>query len=123
MNIEQVRKEIEKKLGVPAELLTGSTIEENVKQAVDILDYKSQFETPEKKSPAKQFSEWIETPEKTETEKSIDDNINGNGGQTSENENAGAAESDLSEQFTKHLKENTNLSLFPELKNLTNWYD
>lgn len=40
--IDNVKREIEQKTGVPASLLTGSTLEENVAQAKALLAYKGE---------------------------------------------------------------------------------
>ena len=83
-NAEFIRQEIEKVSGVPASLLTGETLEENIAQAKAMLAYKKGkdgagggsdpgaldalhidllVKDPDKtltrKSPAEQFADWL----------------------------------------------------------------
>ena len=59
MTIEELKQEIEQNTGIPADLLTGETAEENITQAKALLAYKRKntIETP--KTTAEQFSEWL----------------------------------------------------------------
>lgn len=65
MALIDIRTEISRRTGVPASLLTGTTVEENIDQAKAILDFKRDFvsrrgmmEPSQPKSPREQFAEW-----------------------------------------------------------------
>ena len=63
MSIEDVKKDIERRTGVPANLLTGETEEELVAQSKALLAYKksaapAQIPAP-KRTTREQFAEWI----------------------------------------------------------------
>ncbi|MBQ4467070.1 MAG: hypothetical protein II918_02510 [Firmicutes bacterium] len=59
MNIDDVKKQIEQRTGVPAMLLNGETVEENIARAKALLAYKKQHEEEQPKSTREQFREWI----------------------------------------------------------------
>ncbi len=59
MSIEEIKRTIEHKTGVPAYLLKGETLEENIAQAKAILAYKGASDPEEPKAPAEQFAEWF----------------------------------------------------------------
>lgn len=59
MKIEDIKREIEQRAGVPASLLTGETVEENIAQAKALLAYKREYEQQRPKTTAEQFSDWI----------------------------------------------------------------
>lgn len=59
MNIEEVKAEIEKQTGVPAHLLNGETVEENIAQAKALLAYKREAEEQRPKSTREQFKQWL----------------------------------------------------------------
>ena len=76
MTLEEVKKEIENKTGVPASFLTGETVEENIAQAKALLAYKSKQQgtearpepgTDPNKSTKEQFADWISGKFKTYT--------------------------------------------------------
>lgn len=63
MTIEEIKNEISTYTGIPVELLTGETAEENIARAKDLLAYK-QAEQPETEkaqtgTPKEQFTAWI----------------------------------------------------------------
>lgn len=58
MTLEEVKQEISLKTGVPASLLTGETVEEDIALAKALLAYKREHEAQEPKSTAQQFAEW-----------------------------------------------------------------
>lgn len=63
MDISNIKAEIEKQTGVPASLLNGETVEENIAQAKAILAYKQEAGTEapqEPQTPAEQFASWFE---------------------------------------------------------------
>lgn len=53
------KQEISKVTGIPAELLTGDTIEENIARAKALLAYRSEAEATRPKDPREQFAEWM----------------------------------------------------------------
>lgn len=60
MEIDEIRAEISSFTGVPMDLLTGSTAEENIQRAKALLAYKKEAATgTENKSPAEQFAEYF----------------------------------------------------------------
>ena len=59
MNTEELRQEIEQRTGVPATLLTGETIEENIAQAKAFLAYKREYEQQRPKTAQEQFADWL----------------------------------------------------------------
>ena len=62
MTIEELRQEIAQRAGVPANLLTGETVEENIAQARALLAYKRDLEEQEQpKDTAGQFARWLRT--------------------------------------------------------------
>lgn len=78
MNIDDIKNQIEQRTGVPASLLNGETVEENIAQAKAFLAYKRQVEQEQPKSTKEQFKEWIQEesgmePEKDEAAAYLDD--------------------------------------------------
>lgn len=78
MNIDDIKNQIEQHTGVPASLLKGETVEENIAQAKAFLAYKRQVEQEQPKSTKEQFKEWIQEesgmePEKDEAAAYLDD--------------------------------------------------
>lgn len=77
MNMENLKRAIEQRTGVPASLLTGETAEENIAQAKALLAYKREAEDSRQKDTQAQFAEWfaaftgIEQPD--ETAKALED--------------------------------------------------
>lgn len=59
MNLDEVKQAIEKQTGVPANLLNGETIEENIAQAKALLAYKREAEAERPKSAKEQFAQWL----------------------------------------------------------------
>ena len=59
MAYEELKQEIERLTGVPANLLTGETAEENINQAEALLAYKRRLEASRPKSTKEQFGEWF----------------------------------------------------------------
>lgn len=60
MTIEELRQEIAQRAGVPANLLTGETVEENIAQARALLAYKRDLEEQEQpEDTAGQFAGWL----------------------------------------------------------------
>lgn len=56
------KQELEKLTGVPAELLTGDTIEENLALAKALNAYKNEYNSAPKDTSAKgQFAAWLES--------------------------------------------------------------
>lgn len=53
-----VKQEISDATGIPAELLTGDTPEENIARAKALLAYRSEATRPQ--TPAEQFAEWAD---------------------------------------------------------------
>ena len=60
MKIEDIKREIEQRAGVPASLLTGETVEENIAQAKALLAYKREYEQQRPKTTAEQFGAWVD---------------------------------------------------------------
>ena len=58
MNIDELKKEIELRAGVPAHLLTGETVEENIAQARALLAFRKQHDGQAQKTPKELFGEW-----------------------------------------------------------------
>ena len=62
MTIEELRQEIAQRASVPANLLTGETVEENIAQARALLAYKRDLEEQEQpEDTAGQFARWLRT--------------------------------------------------------------
>lgn len=59
MNLDEVKQAIEKQTGVPANLLNGETIEENIAQAKALLAYKREADEQRPKSTREQFEQWL----------------------------------------------------------------
>ena len=60
MGIDDYRKAIEQETGIPAKVLTGKTLEENLRQAEEILAYKKdQTSQNEEKTTRGQFAAWM----------------------------------------------------------------
>lgn len=53
-----IKDTIEKYSGIPAAILTGKTVEENISQAKTILNFKRDLEEQRPKSNAEKFEEW-----------------------------------------------------------------
>lgn len=53
------KQEISEATGIPAELLTGDTAEENIARAKALLAYRSEAEATRRKEPREQFAEWM----------------------------------------------------------------
>lgn len=58
MSIEDLKREIEARTGIPAPLLTGETAEENISQAKAFLAYKREYDATRPKSARDKFAEW-----------------------------------------------------------------
>lgn len=58
MNNDELKKEIERKTGVPAILLTGETAKENIEQAKVLLTYRIKNQSLTQKTNREQFSDW-----------------------------------------------------------------
>lgn len=61
MTLDEMRQEISRRTGVPAEILTGETAEEQIAQAKAMLAYKKESGGAVKKTEAEQFREWFNT--------------------------------------------------------------
>ena len=63
MKVEELKQIIEKRAGVPANLLTGETIEENISQAKALIVFKKQQEQKagQTASAREQFAAWLTT--------------------------------------------------------------
>lgn len=59
MTIDELRQAIQQRTGVPADLLTGETAEENIAQAKAMLAFKREREAQRPKSAREQFAEWM----------------------------------------------------------------
>lgn len=59
MNLDVLRQVIEEKTGVPAALLNGETVEENLAQAKSLLAYRREHEAEPVRSTKEQFEEWF----------------------------------------------------------------
>lgn len=59
MTTEELKQEIAKQTGIPAALLTGETVEENIAQAKALLAYKREHNAQDPKTAQEQFNEWI----------------------------------------------------------------
>ncbi len=59
MNLEELKQTIEKQTGIPANLLTGETTEENIAQAKALLAYKREADAERPRTTAEQFSDWM----------------------------------------------------------------
>ena len=59
MTLEEVNRKIEQWAGVPAGLLTGETVEENIAQAKALLAYRREQTRKQPQSNAEIFSEWF----------------------------------------------------------------
>lgn len=62
MTIEELKKAIEERAGVPASFLTGETLEENIAQAKALLAFKKERgNDPQQQRSAKdQFADWLD---------------------------------------------------------------
>lgn len=62
MNLEELKNEIAKQTGVPAALLKGETLEENIARAKALLAFRREkYGIPEEpKSTAQLFAEWMQ---------------------------------------------------------------
>ena len=63
MNLEDLKRDIEQRTGVPAALLTGETVEENIAQAKALLAYRRENEATRPKTTAEQFADWLRAQE------------------------------------------------------------
>lgn len=68
MNLEDLKKEIEQRTGIPAALLSGETPEENIEQANALLAYKKDTELQRPKHTREQFAAWINAQQGIETQ-------------------------------------------------------
>ena len=59
MTTEEVKQLIEQRTGVPASLLTGETVEENIAAAKALLAYKREHDKGRTKSTREQFADWL----------------------------------------------------------------
>lgn len=59
MTTEEVKQLIEQRTGVPASLLTGETVEENIAAAKALLAYKREHDKERTKSTREQFADWL----------------------------------------------------------------
>ena len=59
MTLEELRKAIEEKTGVPVSLLRGETAEEVVARAKAVLAYKREHEAQRPKTAQEQFADWF----------------------------------------------------------------
>lgn len=59
MNLEELKQIIEQQTNIPASLLTGETIEENIARAKSLLAYRREHESTREKSTGEQFSAWM----------------------------------------------------------------
>lgn len=70
MTLEEIKTEISNRTGIPAELLTGETAEENIAKAKALLAYKRECsikkEDGQPKSTKQQFANWMQTNYGTE---------------------------------------------------------
>ena len=60
-SIEDLKQEIEQRAGIPASLLNGETIEENIAQAKALLAYKKQVKADEPQNNAERFADWLKS--------------------------------------------------------------
>ncbi len=63
VNIDELRQVIEQRTGVPASLLSGDTVEENISQAKLFLAFKKDYEAQRAKSTSEQFEAWYKSQE------------------------------------------------------------
>lgn len=63
MDINELKKEVEVRTGVPASLLTGETSEEIIANAKAILAFKKEQEAEAPQTTAQQFSKWLRQTE------------------------------------------------------------
>lgn len=70
MTLEEYNQEIERRTGVPASLLTGTTLEENIAKAKALLAFKGKVEDERPKSTAEQFSDFLRNIEGREEQPS-----------------------------------------------------
>lgn len=66
MNLEELKQTIEKETGVPASLLKGETVEENIAQAKALLIYRQTAEAKRPKTTTEQFIDFMNAREGTE---------------------------------------------------------
>lgn len=59
MTIDELRQEIEQRTGVPASLLTGETVEENIAQAKTLLELKREGAAQRSGNTKDQFAKWL----------------------------------------------------------------
>ena len=59
MNIDELKQTIEQRTGVPADLLSGGSVPEIIKQAEDLLSLKQSHEVQRDKTTKEQFGEWL----------------------------------------------------------------
>lgn len=63
MNVEELKLEIEKTVGVPALLLNGETSEEVISRAKALLAFKKDTRAEQPQSTSTQFSNWMKVAE------------------------------------------------------------
>lgn len=68
MTVEDVKKTIEQRTGVPAHLLTGETAEEAIAQAKALLAYRKEHEAQRPKHTREQFAEWMQAQQGTNSQ-------------------------------------------------------
>ena len=61
MDVEEVKRLISQKTGVPASLLDGATPEENISKARALLKYRGRQEAQRPKTSAEVFEDWFQT--------------------------------------------------------------
>ena len=71
MDIDEIKRTIEQKTGVPAALLDGKTAAENIEKARHILSFKRQHEAEQPKNTREQFSEWLSNSLSGEEQKDV----------------------------------------------------
>lgn len=59
MNIDELKQTIEQRTGVPADLLSGGSEPEIIRQAEDLLSFKQSHEVKRDKTTKEQFGEWL----------------------------------------------------------------
>lgn len=75
MTLEELKREITDKIGIPAALLNGETIEENIAQAKALLAYRRET-AQQSKSKAEKFAEWFRATQGIEEPDAARDALN-----------------------------------------------
>lgn len=68
MNIDEVKQQIAERTGLPVNLLTGETAEENIIRAKALLAYAKTAEPKQQKTGKEAFAEWLQDLDETDTE-------------------------------------------------------